>query len=259
MRSEDDFQRIKIKQLADEVRFHWLKLGFTDVFEILNEIAIVIRSPHETSEGKKFSGFSSYIRKNFVVYINSSYTLGHERFTAAHELYHLLFDKEILMNKKLLSPNNKDMNERNANIFATEFLMPEEGVYDFCHKKINGNLEPKHIIWLQNNFQVSYRAMLKRLLELEICDKSVFDELVKYCSNDPKYIKMIKELTIKEGYTTNLIEPSYIYSIPQPYIQTIIDNYEDNKISYGKFSSLLKLINKTPEDYGFSAPNDEVF
>ncbi|UTW68363.1 hypothetical protein KHA80_11825 [Anaerobacillus sp. HL2] len=68
--------------------------GVFDVIDILNEVAIVIRCPHVNSRGEMFSGFSTYIEKHFVTFINSRYTLGHERFTAAHGLYHILYDEK---------------------------------------------------------------------------------------------------------------------------------------------------------------------
>lgn len=246
--------RSEIKQLADDVRFQWSRKGVTDVFDVLDQIAILIRSPYQTSgRNKMFDGFSTYINKHLVVYINSGYTLGRERFSAAHELYHLTYDKEVLMSKKVLDDDEE--NEKRADTFAVEFLMPEEGVRDYYHNEIFYKLQPKHIVRLQHRFQVSYRAMLKRLRDLGLCSQPEFEELEKFGFID--YADYLKELTIKEGFSLALITPSNIISIPHRYIEMFKDNYESGNISYSKYSSLLKLINKTPQDYGFQVPKSE--
>lgn len=252
MTNDKEIQRLEIKQLAEEVRYRWMRKRVMDVLDILNEVAIVIRMPHKS---EKLSGFTSYVNKHFVVYINSSYTLGHERFTAAHELYHILYDQDILKREKLLSKYDHIESENRANMFAVEFLMPEDGVKDFFLKSIQRPLQPKHIIRLHNHFQVSYKAMLKRILQLGLCDISEYDFLVDYCSLENADI--LGKLTLNEGFDTKLIKPSMTVSIPRRYIDLFIDNYKDGFISYAKFSSLLNIIGKTPEEMGYAPPEVE--
>ncbi len=74
-----------------------LKKGLSDIFDILSEIAFLIRKPLDV-EG--LSGFITYYEDRFVVYLNSSFSLGHERYTGAHELYHIMYNKDILKKRK---------------------------------------------------------------------------------------------------------------------------------------------------------------
>lgn len=60
------------------------KKGIVDVFNILEDVAFFIR---KTLDIYDILGFTTYFNNEFVVFLNSSFTLGHERFTAAHELY----------------------------------------------------------------------------------------------------------------------------------------------------------------------------
>lgn len=211
-------------------------------------MAILIRHPYNTEKyNRTLDGFSTFMQRHFVVFINSAYTLGRERYTAAHELYHLIYDKDVIMRKRVLG--DKDENEKRADTFAAEFLMPEEGVLEYVHNRINKPLQPKHIIRLQHQYQVSYIAMLRRLRDLGICKNADFERLEEYCKRENA--ELLQQLTIKEGFSTELIQASNTVSIPQRFIEIFIDNYESGKISLAKFSSLLNIIGKKPEDYGF--------
>lgn len=256
MFAEEKFQQTKMKQFADTVRFTWAQKGITDVFDILEELAIVIKTPYLNKDDEMLSGFSTFIRKHFVVFINTGYTGGHQRFTAAHELYHLIYDAEVLKKEKIL-PKEVN-NEKLADWFAVEFLMPEEGVIEYVHNRFQRPIQPKHIIRLHQTFKVSYKAMLKRILGLSLIEQDEYDDLVRYCSNEEKYKELLLQLTQKEALDATLIQPTYEKSIPKRYVDIIRDNYEQGNISYHKFASLLKLADKSPEDYGHTAP-DEVY
>jgi len=84
--NETELLSLEIKEKADEMRYRFVKKGITDIFDIVDAVAMLIRHPFEDKDGNKFSGFSSYIEGRFVVYLNTLFSLGHERFTAAHEL-----------------------------------------------------------------------------------------------------------------------------------------------------------------------------
>ena len=153
--------RLQIKELAEEVRYKYSKKGLSDIFDILSEVAFLIRMPLKTTE---VSGFSTYFEQRFVVFLNSSFTLGHERFSGAHELYHLIYNPDILKKEKLLLNNIQSTEDDKANIFAAEFLMPADYVKEVFYKIVNvepDNVLPRHVVRMNNNFKVSYKAMLK--------------------------------------------------------------------------------------------------
>ena len=114
----DNLTRLKIKELAEDVRARFAKKGLSDIFDVLAEVALLIRKPIASDE---ISGFSTYFEEHFIVFLNSNFTLGHERFTGAHELYHLIYNKEILKEKVILDKEKYKVEEERADIFASEF------------------------------------------------------------------------------------------------------------------------------------------
>lgn len=67
-----------------------------------------------------------------IIGINLSMSKGRQRFTLAHELYHLLIEensgKPIICNNPL-----RDDSEREADKFASYLLMSEEGLSQYCN------------------------------------------------------------------------------------------------------------------------------
>lgn len=104
--------------------------------------------------------------------VNKNHSLTRQRFTIAHELGHYLnghqfFDEE----GKMLEDSEFDFNnpihqqEREANLFASELLIPKE----FLKKDLNQyGLDIDKLIEL---YQVSSQAMWIRLTSLKLVDK----------------------------------------------------------------------------------------
>lgn len=243
----DEKLRLEIKSKADETRYKWSKRGYNDIFSILENASILVRRPLST---KKISGFSTFFENKFIVFLNSSFTLGHEIYSGAHELFHITYNSDVLKREYLLL--NDDINEEYANIFAAEFLMPEEGVKEVFFKQVDvssDKVEAKHIVRMHNYFKVSYKAMLKQLVNLKLCDIKRYDYLINFSSVEKA--EELKKITIQEGYSTNLIEYSNIKFFSKEYVEIVKRNYENNKISFKKLEEFLSFIGKSPEDYGY--------
>ncbi|HFL2584270.1 TPA: ImmA/IrrE family metallo-endopeptidase [Clostridioides difficile] len=251
--SEQD--RIKIKKLANGARYRFSQQGIVDIFNILENEAFLIRKPLEKL---KISGFSTYFDEAYIVFLNSSYTLGHERYTAAHELYHILYNAEILKREIIINNDKHEEEDKKANIFAAEFLMPEDYVKELFYKLINvdpKSVTAKDVVILNNIVGVSYRAMLKRLVQLKLCDENLFETLALVGSIDNK--GKLQSITINEGYKTDLIIPSNEEYISREYIEISRKNYEEGKISFTKLKELLEFIGRNPSDYGHTDRNWE--
>lgn len=65
-----------------------------------------------------------------IIFVNSALTFGRQRFTAAHELGHLIFGDDQLFRPEY--PRAKDPKETRANAFAAALLMPEQAVHDLA-------------------------------------------------------------------------------------------------------------------------------
>ena len=252
---EESF-RLQIKDLAEEVRIKFARKGLSDIFDILSETAFLIRKPLDTDE---LSGFSTYFEGQFIVYLNSNFTLGHERYTGAHELYHLIYNADILKKEKILLNDEKHKEEdAKADVFASEFLMPEDYVKEVFYKIVNvdkNSILPRHIIRMHNYFKVSYKAMLKRLIQLNLCSIDKYEELVDICSLENT--ELLQSLTIREGYSIDLITPSKETYVSKEYIEFIKTNYERGNISYKNMKNSLEFIGLAPEQFGYEYPQEE--
>ncbi|WP_366749962.1 ImmA/IrrE family metallo-endopeptidase [Tepidanaerobacter sp. EBM-38] len=252
---EESF-RLQIKDLAEEVRIKFARKGLSDIFDILSEAAFLIRKPLETDE---LSGFTTYFEEQFIVYLNSNFTLGHERYTGAHELYHLIYNANILKKEKILLDDQKHKEEdAKADVFASEFLMPEDYVKEVFYKIVNvdkDSILPRHIIRMHNYFKVSYKAMLKRLIQLDLCSINKYEELVDICSLEN--MEQLQSLTKREGYSIELIIPSKETYVPTEYIEFVKSNYERGNISYKNMKNSLEFIGLTPEQFGYEYSLEE--
>ena len=242
--------RLKIKEMAEEVRIKFAKKGLSDIFDILSESSFLIRKPLDLDE---FSGFITYFEDHFIVYLNSNFTLGHERYTAAHELYHIIYNEDILKREKVFIDKEKyKEEEEKADVFAAEFLMPEDYVKEVFYKIVNvdkDKVEPKHVVRMHNYFKVSYKAMLKRLVQLNLCSSKKYFDLIDIASLENK--EKLQALTREEGYSLDLIVPSRVTYIPKEYLIYVKSNYENGKITYDELKETLAYIDLKPQDLGY--------
>lgn len=125
--------------------------------------------------GEKLSGMCIKGQEdNSVIAINSDMTLGRQRFSLAHELYHLLYDDTMI------SVCAKKMNigkevERSADMFASYFLMPEAALILQAEKLTHG-IPGKHVslddvIRIEQFFRVSHQAAVLRLVHTNYLDE----------------------------------------------------------------------------------------
>ncbi|CAH0344789.1 ImmA/IrrE family metallo-endopeptidase [Bacillus sp. CECT 9360] len=232
-------KRLDAKKMARQVSLEIALLGITDIFDVIEEKALLIKSPYKNSEGKaRFSGFCSYIDNHFVVFINSAYSLGHQRYTAAHELYHVYFDTEKLKKNKLLKRDDNS-NEELAQTFAAELLMPEDRLKSsFLEEVGSKEMDVYHTIRLHQTFKVSYRAMVTRCLELGLINEKAYLKLTEYGTIENK--ELLQTLTKESGYKIDLLLATNERYVSRKFVDFAIDNFSNNKISEGRLKSLLE-------------------
>ncbi len=164
----------KARALAIETR---LKLGlhsteYVDVYKAASSLHITcIKRILESN----ISGAT--IKANDTVYmilVNSRKSLGHQNFTVAHELYHCLYDTGMQNRACVVELfSKKPATEQIAELFAVHFLMPEDGIWNqlMIRNKIGENLSVSDVIYLEQFFGVSRKAMCWRLEELGLISK----------------------------------------------------------------------------------------
>lgn len=155
------------RRKAEEVRAH-LRLGIGPVGSLDSICELLGITVFRTALGPDVEtgvsgAFLKHPKVGLSVLVNLEMTPGRRRFTLAHELAHALFHSE--RRAYVISRPSKDGQERFANAFAGEFLMPTEGIRRAMEAYgIGPQIDrPADVVHLQRFFRVSYATALVRL------------------------------------------------------------------------------------------------
>ncbi|MBS4456878.1 ImmA/IrrE family metallo-endopeptidase [Aerococcaceae bacterium zg-BR33] len=186
--------------------------------------------------GTNISGVCYKGKASNVIAINSDMSIGRQRFSLAHELYHLYFDDSTENTVSPIIIGDGNENEKNADQFASYFLIPSSSLYGVV-ESIKGNehkeqLTVESVIKIEQHYGVSHKAMIYRLLN----DGYLKNEQLKDMEVS------IIETAAKLGYDTTLYRPS-----PENKRRIVLGSYitstekllEKDMISQGKYEGLL--------------------
>ncbi len=141
-------------------------------------ISIVMR---ELEPGKEGHLGYDYRQQAYFIVVSARSTYGRQRFTIAHELGHFLWHRELLDARlqrcgktegeenidALIEREGFNTEEREANIFAANLLMPKEEIRDLFYELKDGGANSDEIIErLAETFEVSFAAIKERLAYL---------------------------------------------------------------------------------------------
>lgn len=118
--------------------------------------------------GDNISGACLSSNTSSVIAINTEMSLGRQRFSLAHELYHYYFDADKTSSVCSSTIGYGDDNERSADQFASYLLIPSATLYEMIQSYKKGQerkLTFEEVIKLEQYFGVSRQAMLVRLQE----------------------------------------------------------------------------------------------
>lgn len=193
------------------------------------------------------------IEKPFVA-INTSIPIDAQVFAAAHELYHIWYDKKAeALSSSILDELNgqdkhSDISELKANRFAAEFLVDE----DLLHSEMKlysitpGKITIKNILTLASLFTVSYKTMVKRLYDVSAISQ---EEHKEYLGNSESVINQLcKRFSIPIPEIDGRIALDNL-------VELAVSSYEKKRISYEKLEYLLSMSNLKPADVGISEPD----
>jgi hypothetical protein len=189
-----------------------------------------------------------------LIAINSRLTYGRQRFTAAHELYHLYFQENF---QNVVCPKNlegkKDPEERNADTFASFFLAPYDALKIYISEKLQknpGQIEAADVVKIEQHFRISRQATLIRL------------QIEKFISAD--FANSLKthviSLAIKLGYDDRLYLPApeeKQFFTTGDYIHLAEKLKEKDTISHGKYEEYLLDAFRSDIVYNTTADHDE--
>ena len=128
-----------------------------------------------------FSGMTILLNEKKFVLINSNHSIGRQHFTICHELYHLYVDKKFHPHRcqtSMFDKNNKS--EYWADIFASHFLLPEQGILSEIPKleRRKNKITLATIIKIEQYYSCSRSALLHRLFALKMISWDYRDELI---------------------------------------------------------------------------------
>lgn len=200
--------------------------------------------------GEHISGIC--IRENDVrmIAVNSSMSYGRQRYTIAHEFYHLYYDEDAGFNVCSKSFEAKSTVEKCADQFASYFLAPygslRRQIADIRNKDRQISIE--QVIRLEQYFGMSHQAMLWRLYSEGIISIAEMKTLSKHVIINAQ----------RMGYDTRLYKPSAQGESKRTYghyINQVERLADSGMISNGKREELL--LDAFRDDLVFGDAGDE--
>ena len=221
----------KARQLAIDTRLI-LGLQSTEHFDVYRAVTSLritcIKRPLESN----ISGATLKTDKVKVILVNSSKTLGHQNFTVAHELYHCLYDENIVSRAcKTERFGQVRGNEQVADLFATLVLMPEEAIFNQLRlrRKLDMELTLADIINLEQFFSVSRRAMCWRLEDLKLIKR---EQSENFCMN-------VIRSAMSLGKNTDLYMQTADKVIISDYVEKANEALQKNLITDSRYEEIL--------------------
>ena len=227
------YVREKFKLRADEPIY--------DIVRCVTDCGIKIRL-HKFGLSKTF-GIS--IGKNdggpaIVVNSDDKISMERKRFTVAHELGHLLLHSDSFDG---ICTEENPKEEKEANSFATELLMPQNAFLDKL-KEYRGISWIDAVLYIKQYFGVSYKTVLYRLSE-KMSDETMYQKFNTLYNTRYHH-------DLKDNYEPNPFdernltpakdEPEHIHSLPfedERFAGLVRQAYEAEKISISRATEML--------------------
>jgi Zn-dependent peptidase ImmA (M78 family) len=237
-----------------------------EVFHILMSNSIFLQFPFQDDE---LCAFVCRKGNRIFSFVNSNIPYEKQIFAAAHELYHIWYDEDVLAQGELLSEEvldtqleqgSIDEREAKANRFAAIFLVPK----DVLRKELDtlgvkpSELSEVHVVKLMDLFGVPYKTMVRRLHEIDFIE---LDKCVKFLQitdrDETNGIRLLqKRFQLGEELQKRTRTIRFDGLVDQA-----ITAYEQGKIEQQKMQYLLSLAHKKPADFGipllYNFPDEE--
>ncbi|NMB96638.1 MAG: ImmA/IrrE family metallo-endopeptidase [Clostridiaceae bacterium] len=225
-----------------------------DIFSLIhnNDDLTIVFYPMSS----RVSGICIRDGKNKIIGVNSTSTYGRQRFTIAHELYHLFFHEDF---KRIVCSTdleiNKDPLEKEADMFASYFLAPYEALSYFIKNKLKKEkhqLDIEDVVKIEQYYGMSRQAILWRLVN---------DGYISREKADTMKIGIIASAR-RLGYGDKLYTPTpedKQYATFGKYIKLAETLKGQDVISQGKYEELLLNGFRSDIIYGLDTEEEEVY
>jgi Zn-dependent peptidase ImmA (M78 family)/transcriptional regulator with XRE-family HTH domain len=163
-----------------------------------------------------------------MMLVSTSFSIGHQRFTAAHELaHHLLSDPRSVVVEEDIYDQSNPM-ELRANAFAATFLMPEEGVREVVKDR---QIDEVVLAQLMRHFGVSYKALINRLRNISLMSRSAAET---WAARTPTSVLRDANDSNPEGLTL----PTEERRIPPRLWRAAEKGYKEGRVGLGTLATL---------------------
>ena len=220
-----------------------------DIFSLVNQIKDLTLVFYPL--GENISGMCFRDEGVKLIAVNSSMSYGRQRFSLAHELYHLYYDDDTGFNVCSKILNTKSENEKCADQFASYFLAPYKSLRTKVRNVVgDGEITLSCIIELEQYVGMSHMAMFWRLVgEGYLSD----DRREEFCEN-----VRVSSRARSLGYDTKLYKPYQVSGQRRTYgyyLKQVEQLREKGLVSPGKIDELL--IEAFREDIAFGLDDEQ--
>lgn len=212
----------------------WLNLGdgAVDIFHFFQDLPGILFLRLPLGEDS-IDGCFAYDGQNALIAINTDFPESRQRFTAAHEFGHYLFDKSdsLVVDFDVLHDTN-EVKEKRANAFAANFLAPLEGIHRFMNQE--SAVTPEMFTHLQWHFGLSFEATIWRLVDAGYFKRDKAADWKNRFSN--------QTLAFRFGYGSQLISEAKERGstfLPGRFESLAIGAFESGKISFERLAEML--------------------
>lgn len=168
-------------RLAREVR-QYLGVGsgpVGDLWRLVDDHVLVFRLALGDLASAPSGFFCNHPAVGFCIVVNTTPHRGRQLFTLAHELAHTFFHSQTSDAIVSLDQASSQLNETFANMFASEFLVPADGLARAMDEleaweKV---ADAATVIHLHQRFGVSYEMMLLRLRSEKMIKEDEYEKL----------------------------------------------------------------------------------
>lgn len=184
-----------------------------------------------------------------VIFVNASQYRWRQIFTAAHQYGHYLFHRsEQPVACRIFAPDGHDeamdvTGEEFVNAFASEFLMPEDGIKRLLVEMgaASDRLGPDDVVRLQRHFRVSFQAMLYRLLRLRLLSEADMQKMKAETRPVVLAWRLGFFVESDEFGEAEHDELDLAEKFPREYIGLVLEAFDRGEISNGRTAELLEL------------------
>ena len=181
------------RKAAETVRRAW-KLGtdgIVSVVSLLEEKGIKVL---ETEAPLSFDGLSAVVNDDTrVVVLNSSHSPERRRFTACHELGHLVLAFDSSLSEK--------EEEKLCHVFASELLLPES-VFRILIGTSRASLSYQEMKALQLRYGISCDALMYKAMDSGIISESKYRAFCMHRNSDTAFRTMVEKSYWPEDVST---------------------------------------------------------